>query len=211
MKSIPLKIAQIVAFIALLVITMAGFVLSVSVVLAIFGPDNPPLNKVNWVIPLKMEREELTDRVTYSEDTFEAVKIDYRKVYLEILATKHKTFFLTMRYLALLGVCIFGFLSNYFLFHILASVEANPFSKENLSRIKKLGLLVIGGEIYYFSISLFLSISVIQKIDIPGIEIAPIGWTDMNFGIIFLGIIILVIGEVFRQGSVLQENENLTV
>ncbi|MEM6633225.1 MAG: hypothetical protein AAF694_26375 [Bacteroidota bacterium] len=158
-----------------------------------------------------MKSEDITDRVTYKDDVFKATHIKYTKVYIQVNPTEGKVFFRNMQYLGILGIYIIGFLCNYLLFHILASIKTNPFGTENLSRITQMGFLVIGGELYRFFLSLFFSHTVVKNMDIQGIEIAPIGWTDLNFAILILGITILAIGEVFRRGSVLQENENLTV
>ena len=211
MKSIPLKIAQIFTFIVLLGVSLGCFLLFIMTVLAPFSPEGAPWENRSWKIPVKMESKELPDQEMYSDDRFKPTKIEYTRVQLEVVPSKDKAFFQTVMNLAFLGAIVFALPFYYFLFHILASVETIPFSKENVSRIKKMGLLVIGGELYRFFLFLYLSISIVKEIDIQGFEIAPIGWTNLNFLILFLGIIILVIGEVFRQGFVLQENENLTV
>lgn len=211
MKSIPLKIAQVCTFIVLLILSIVWFFNSIGLVFTIFSPNATLSQKVMWKVPVRVESKDLTNQVTYRSDSFEATKIEYKQVWLEVTATQHKAFFQTMVYLAFLGLCVIAFPFYYFLFHVLASIETTPFSSENLSRIRNMGLLVIVGELYRFFLFVYLSVSFVDIVDIQTIDIAPIGWTNLNFQILFLGIIILIIGEVFKRGFILQENENLTV
>ena len=211
MKSIPLKIAQTVTFVILLVLSVASLFSTLSLVLSIFGPESSSSQQVTWLVPIKMENKHLVDQENYQTLAFKPTKIRYHKAWLEVAVLEHKSFFQSMIYLAYLGIFAIGFPFYFFLFHILASVETAPFSKENVSRMKKMGLLVIGGELYRFFLFLYLSVSIVKQIDIPGAEIAPVGWTELNFPILFLGVIILILGEVFKRGFTLQENENLTV
>lgn len=211
MKSIPLKIAQVVTFVILLILSVASLFSSLSLVLSIFGPENSSSQQVTWLVPIKIENKDLVDQENYQTLAFKPTKIRYHKAWLEVAVLENKSFFQSMIYLAYLGIFAISFPFYFFLFHILASVETAPFSKENVSRMKKMGLLVIGGELYRFLLFLYLSVTIVSETDLKGADIAPIGWTELNFLILLLGIIILVIGEVFKQGLVLQENENLTV
>ena len=211
MKSLPLKVAQVLTFIALLGTSFSLFILPCFAVISIFSPDGSPMKNATWEIPLKMESEYQPDRVIQIDEAFKATEIEYQRVNLEVLPVENKAFFQGMIYLALFVLVAMGWLILYFLFHVLASIKTDPFSQENLSRIRKIGLLVIGLELYHFFISLYLSVSIGKSVVIEGAKVIPIGWTFIDFGVIFLGIIILVIAEVFRQGFVLQEYENLTV
>ncbi len=86
----------------------------------------------------------------------------------------------------------------------------NPFSMENSKRIRVIGWTVIAASVLKALLSFFLGIYFSTLVNLPGLVItANLRLTD--FGGVFVGIIILILAEVFQHGARLQEESNLTV
>ena len=211
MSSLPLKIAKALTFIGLLGATIACFGILFLAIVSFLSPNGTPVKNATWEIPLKIESELHPEKITHSDNAFIATKVEYDRVELEMLPTKNKSLTQGMIYLTGFGFSVISFLILFNLFQVLANLDTQTFIRENVQRVRRIGLLAIGFELYRFSLSLLLSLTIGPKIDIQGAEVVAIGWTNLDFNIIFLGIIILVIAEVFKQGYVLQEYENLTV
>lgn len=86
--------------------------------------------------------------------------------------------------------------------------EDNPFSAENVGRIRWLGYLFMIGAALQAVVEVALGFYLI-RVTIPGVEINPkIG---LNFPVVIAGLVILVLAEVFRLGAGLKEDQDLTV
>ena len=87
--------------------------------------------------------------------------------------------------------------------------EGKPFSVENASRIRLIGLFVIFGELAH-SVIVFLSQLYVESVfNTTGLKIDA--EMNLEFSPIFGGLVLLVIAEVFRLGAQLQEDRDLTV
>ncbi len=93
---------------------------------------------------------------------------------------------------------------------IFATLAAGtPFVLENANRIRKIGLLIFGGVVAQFVAGLFLSRAIMENVIIKGtIFTAKSG---LNGGAIFIGLVILILAEIFRQGALLKEEQDLTI
>jgi len=86
----------------------------------------------------------------------------------------------------------------------------DPFSMGNSRRIKIIGWLVITASVLKALLNFLLGFYFMSLIKLPGLVVeANIRLED--FSGIFIGGIILILAEVFRHGSLLQEEHNLTV
>lgn len=86
----------------------------------------------------------------------------------------------------------------------------NPFSMENSKRIRIIGWTVIAASVLKALLSFFLGLYFSTLVNLPGLVLtANLRLTD--FGGVFVGIIILILAEVFQHGAQLQEENNLTV
>jgi len=88
-------------------------------------------------------------------------------------------------------------------------VDGNPFSLENASRIRLIGLFFIFGEIAVSMLVFVCQLYVESALDTSGLTIDP--GLDIELSPIFGGLVLLVIAEVFRLGTKLQEDRDLTV
>ncbi len=94
--------------------------------------------------------------------------------------------------------------------HVFRSLSAGvPFAADNARRIRWVGIAIIVGEVarsvIVFSWSAYLS----QHFTANGLNFVAIA--DFNISVVLSGLVILVISEVFREGTRLQEEQSLTI
>jgi hypothetical protein len=87
--------------------------------------------------------------------------------------------------------------------------DGNPFSPENASRIRSIGLIFIFGEVAESLLALACQLYVKSTFVATGLKIKSA--LDLELWPIFAGFVLLVIAEVFRLGTQLQEDRDLTV
>jgi len=105
-----------------------------------------------------------------------------------------------------LTLCILYHLRNFFQ----TLKEDNPFTRKNGTRLRAIGITIIIASVFWKKIYSLLLISMVSgKISIEGIEISS--HSNFDFQVILLGLIILVISEVFRLGSEMKEEQELTI
>ncbi len=104
-----------------------------------------------------------------------------------------------------------GLLIIYNLRKIFATIVAeNPFTEENSRRIKVIGWAIIAASILKGLVAFLLGLYFSNMISLPGLELrANLRMED--FGGVFVGLIVLILAEVFMHGFRLQEEQNLTV
>lgn len=87
--------------------------------------------------------------------------------------------------------------------------DGTPFLPENVRRIRWLGYIVIAAAVVEQLVTVMLGVVMIDNVTSAGIELNYA--FNLNFTAIFLGLIILAIAEVFRYGTNLQSDADLTV
>lgn len=94
---------------------------------------------------------------------------------------------------------------------ICANLRAGvPFAPDNAGRIRAMGLLVIISTIVKSVLFTVIGMLLADCVIVKGVELkARLGSLDLTG--ILLGLLILVLAEVFRYGAELQEERNLTV
>lgn len=87
--------------------------------------------------------------------------------------------------------------------------DKKPFVAANAARLRFLGLAVIIGSLAVSAIVFVENTWARANLNIPGVtfDVLP----NIDFGTIFYGLIILVIAEVFRAGTQLDEDQSLTI
>lgn len=104
----------------------------------------------------------------------------------------------------------FGMTIVYQLRKIFATlVTGNPFLLENAKRIRNIGLIIFGGVILEFIVGLVLGIMIMENVIIEGVIFSAKGKLDAAG--IFIGLVMLVLAEIFRQGALLKEEQELTI
>ncbi len=98
----------------------------------------------------------------------------------------------------------------YHLRKLFANIRADrPFATENSRHIRIVGLASIAGSVLVSLVCLAAGYFAMGEIRIPGVVVSPRLGSPMTG--IFLGLVILVLAEVFRRGAELQEDHDLTV
>lgn len=88
-------------------------------------------------------------------------------------------------------------------------VDGTPFTIDNVRRIRFIGAAVIAGTLLKGLLHTLIGIYFSNVIQLPGLELNAN--VKIDFIGIFLGLVILVLAEVFRHGARLQEDQDLTV
>jgi hypothetical protein len=84
-----------------------------------------------------------------------------------------------------------------------------PFTPENAKRIRRVGWLVVAWQLIAPLTKYIVGLALVGELSIRGITLRPP--IDFNPDALFLGLAILVLAEIFRQASVLQHEQSLTV
>ena len=93
---------------------------------------------------------------------------------------------------------------------VFASLKSGkPFSEENARYIRMIGLLSITGSVVYGMLKAVFGLWLMHSISIPGVDAEAALNPDLTG--IFAGLVFLVLGEVFRIGAKMQEEQDLTV
>jgi hypothetical protein len=87
--------------------------------------------------------------------------------------------------------------------------DGSAFTRQNARRVRSIGLIIIGGSVLQSIVNYLVGWVMMNNITIPGVEINAT--SDLHLGGVFMGLLILVLGEIFRQGASLQEDQNLTI
>ncbi|MGE5551284.1 MAG: DUF2975 domain-containing protein [Bacteroidota bacterium] len=87
--------------------------------------------------------------------------------------------------------------------------RGTPFTMENARRIRIIGLVIIGGSLLQSLATSGVGYLMMQNIIIEGVELhAKLGAGASS---ILIGLVILILAEIFRYGASLQEDQDLTV
>lgn len=103
------------------------------------------------------------------------------------------------------------FITIHNLLLILSTVtKKNPFQYVNVQRIRMIGYIIIGGTFIKAFVSTWLGIIEKDFLRIPYVTIET--YHDMDYySMIFTGLVILVLSEIFRKGAKLKEDSDLTI
>ena len=97
----------------------------------------------------------------------------------------------------------------YNLYRILEAIEKKtPFISENVKRLSRIGLILVLGSIAYPVADYAMTRCVMDLVNLPGISV---NYSVFNAGLLFTGLLVLVLSGVFRYGSYLQKEHDATV
>ena len=88
-------------------------------------------------------------------------------------------------------------------------VHGNPFVPGNAARLRLVGLAVLGGEFARAAVVFAENYYAKTHVVVSGLHFDA--WPHLNFAVLGQGLIILVIAEVFRAGTRLDEEQSLTI
>lgn len=83
------------------------------------------------------------------------------------------------------------------------------FKDENARRVQTIGLITLGGAIANTVVSYFIGSLVAGDLSITGANVSPV--LHLNIEGLFAGFVLLVLAEIFRHGTALQTEQDLTV
>jgi len=109
--------------------------------------------------------------------------------------------------LAALGACLFVLHQLRAVFRSMSA--GTPFEPENASRIRRVGLVVVGWQLVVPLAEYLVAWGLVGKLTLDGITLKPP--VDFNPDALFLGMAILVLAEVFRKASDIAREQSLTV
>lgn len=93
---------------------------------------------------------------------------------------------------------------------IFATLAAgSPFILENAKRIQQIAVLIFSGAIFQLFAAQLMGRVFVGSVFVEGVTF--IVDAKPNLGALFLGLVILVLAEVFRQGAQLKEEQDLTI
>jgi hypothetical protein len=93
---------------------------------------------------------------------------------------------------------------------LLAGIDrASPFTLANANRVSHIGVAVIVMGLFSESIKFAVGAYTASVVTVPGLELRP--GVQIPWATLFLGLMVMVVAEVFRYGVRLQEDSDLTV
>lgn len=93
---------------------------------------------------------------------------------------------------------------------LLSSIDGtSPFTLANANRVSRIGVAVIIMGLVSESIKFAVGACTARVVTVPGIELRP--GMQIPWATLFLGLMVMVVAEVFRYGVRLQEDSDLTV
>lgn len=85
--------------------------------------------------------------------------------------------------------------------------DGTPFLTTNATRIKMMGVTLLIWSVVQPLTESLVALSLLDRVHGPEVN-ANIG---LDFGIVFMGLVLLILAEIFRLGAELQEDHDLTV
>lgn len=117
---------------------------------------------------------------------------------------------LSIQFMLVLLLMFIGLLVVYHLRKIFATLAVGtPFTGENVSRIRIIGIALIAGALLKNVIQIMNGIYLSRILSMPGVETAVNTRVDLTG--ILMGAVVIILAEVFRYGAYLQEEQDLTV
>lgn len=208
------SLINILYFLNSVAIGIAGLITGYLVVLALLALFGilPANRDVTFELPVKLNNIQSNYPVTSHSTQYSSTHIEAKDVELEILPTKrtYPQFFAHLMAASFVGFYLAILL---FLGRIINTIRnGTPFQKRNVASIRWIGILTISIAVYEFLIGWIITSIFSSKFSVENAEILSTAsiW-DINFITIFLGLVFLVVAEVFRYGKQLQDLEDQTV
>lgn len=96
----------------------------------------------------------------------------------------------------------------FFLFHlrkiVAALLEGNALALENTLRLRWMGIVILLGSLLTSGLEFVRGLYMASHLEFPGVEFMPAFSPHLPY--LFLGILFLILGEVFRLASLLEES-----
>lgn len=182
-------------------------VVQLTTTVTMFNSNDPYMAMIQS--PVSFSIEELSESSSFETNSIKGYMID-RVDGTANLMLKKSSIEPAAYLLLLLNYFDYGFLVfGLFLFSgIMKSVtEKEPFRKKNIRRLYIIGIMVILAPLY-FALKQWAVTSLISGSYLQGIELS---WNLNDTNLILAGILIIVLGYVFKEGARIYEEQKLTV
>jgi|GEM_PF-5422056 len=149
------------------------------------------------------------------------VRVSINENYPFLISTfakvKNEPEFIVSIFLIITSYLFFGLMIIYNIRKIISA--ENPvimFTNDNSDSIKYIGIYIILSEVIKNLLFYWMNSSIIKGIghfinDTLFIKTYAFSWTEINYNLIFVGIITLILSEIFRVGANLKEDVDLTI
>ncbi len=94
---------------------------------------------------------------------------------------------------------------------LVRSLETSPFTSKNADRITTIGWIVLGCVIVVPFLPALTATPIDQIVRADGLSLEPLDDVSFNLGGVMISCIILVVGQVFRYGTKLEDDARYTV
>ena len=194
------------SFIKLILDIVLGIFLalvSINLILFVISIVNPDFNIVENEVTYNAENQITSINQSIIEPSIRS----YNGSFFYVSRNKFNVIMYRIRDIILFG---FGIWLVYHLRKVFSTlIKKEPFIKENAVRIRIIGLITIIFELLRTFMKFENGLYLKNKVLLYGGNITP--KFELNFVTIFLGLVIIVIAEIFRIGTQLKEEQELTI
>jgi len=88
-------------------------------------------------------------------------------------------------------------------------VQGRPFVEYNARRIRRVGFFIVGWSLAGPLLNYLAAFPILREVEVHGLILRPP--TNLNIELLFSGLAILVLAEIFRQASAMQRDQSLTI
>lgn len=85
--------------------------------------------------------------------------------------------------------------------------QNNPFDEHNIQRIKNIGLILMLSAFFHFFFNIFIVHYLNTHFKVDSVALT----SKFNFSYLAIGMILIIVAEVFRRGASLEQENNLTI
>ncbi|MEO1050918.1 MAG: DUF2975 domain-containing protein [Bacteroidota bacterium] len=180
-------------------------------IIALFG-GLPEKMYATFEVPLSLHNTTSFYSPQEINSDFTVTHIEVKRAELEVLP-KNTTWWQMIGYLHAALYIMHFFLVIFLLQRIFKDLKArHTFSRSHILRIRWIGLITISIGIYQFMVRLVVTRVFSGKFVVANADVAAFPTlADFNFVAIFMGMTFILLSEVFKEGTELQELEQQTV
>ena len=88
-------------------------------------------------------------------------------------------------------------------------VQGRPFVEDNARRIRRVGFFIVGWSLAGPILNYLAAFPILREVEVHGLILRPP--RELNIELLFAGLAILVLAEIFRQASAMQREQSLTI
>lgn len=168
--------------------------------------NSEPFSMTGIKLPVKIDRLILPVESNNPDFVDAEVKIDSARIGFSNTNVYFKFMYLVV---VIIGFSVYLFIIYQIKEMLFSLKKETPFTLDNVQRLKMIGYTFIGGDILSSTLLGFFNLVTNDTLFVNGVELS-VGINSESY-LIFSGMVIILIGEVFRVGVDLREESNLTI